>query len=127
MMPARLVMPTKRKYRNTPVTVDGIKFASKHEAKRWSQLKLLEQAGQITGLERQVKFELRADSGPDEALNASTGPLIGCYVADFTYIENGKLVVEDAKGGKRGGTRTALYNWKKKHFEAQYGLKIREV
>ena len=42
--------------------------------------------------------------------------------ADFVYIENGRKVVEDAKG-----VRTQLYQWKRRHFEIQYGMPITEV
>ena len=48
---------------------------------------------------------------------------IGKYIADFEfYLPNGTRVVEDAKG-----VRTALYRWKKRHVEAQYGITIVEV
>ena len=47
-----------RKYKNNPVEYDGISFDSKREAKRYAELKLLERAGKITDLQRQVKFEL---------------------------------------------------------------------
>ena len=51
-----------------------------------------------------------------------SGITIGHYVADFEYLEGDVRIVEDVKGMK-----TPLYRWKKKHFEAQYGLKIRET
>ena len=72
------------------VRTDG--FASKREAHRYRELRLLERSGVITGLECQVAFELQAP--------ASTGTLatVGRYIADFVYIENGRKVVEDAKG-----------------------------
>src|SRR5436309_8286712 len=96
------------------VPTDG--FASKREAHRYRELRLLERSGVITGLECQVAFELRAPG--------ATGTLarVGRYIADFTYIENGRKVVEDAKG-----VRTALYQWKRKHFESEYGISITEV
>jgi hypothetical protein len=46
------------KYRNIKTIVDGITFASKKEAKRYSELKLLERAGMITDLELQPAFNL---------------------------------------------------------------------
>ena len=96
------------------VRTDG--FASKREAHRYRELRLLERSGVITGLECQVAFELQAP--------ASTGTLatVGRYIADFVYIENGRKVVEDAKG-----VRTHLYQWKRRHFEIQYGMPITEV
>jgi hypothetical protein len=50
--------------------------------------------------------------------------MVGHYVADFRYRSGpqGLLVVEDVKG-----VRTALYRWKKKHVEAQYGIQITEI
>lgn len=93
-------------------TVDGILFHSRKEAKRYVELKLLEKAGTIKNLRLQPKWPLLVN-----------GHLIGNYVADFTYRETtGELVIEDVKG-----VRTAMYRWKKKHFEAYYGMKITEI
>ena len=64
------------KYKNRPCMVDGIRFDSRAEAKRWAELKVLERAGQITGLERQMTFRLVVDN-----------VLICKYVADFCYRE----------------------------------------
>ena len=96
------------------VRTDG--FASRREARRYAELRMLERGGVITDLECQVAFELQAP--------ASTGTLatVGRYIADFVYIENGRKVVEDAKG-----VRTPLYQWKRRHFEIQYGMPITEV
>jgi hypothetical protein len=100
-------------------TIDGIVFASKRECQRYLDLKLLEQAGQISGLAMQKKFELRI---VNQHSNRIVG--LGHYVCDFDYVttNDNQWVIEDVKGFK-----TPLYRWKKKHFEAQYGLKIREV
>lgn len=76
-----------RKYRNTPTVVDGIKFPSKGEARRWSELKLLERGGAIKDLKRQVLFHLSGRRGK-----------VGRYTVDFTYLENGRQVAEDFKG-----------------------------
>jgi hypothetical protein len=111
--------PKPRKYRNQPVEVDGVRFDSKREAQRYQSLMVAYKAGRISDLELQVRFDLHAPNGD----------LIGRYVADFTYrlvapgmATHGRLFVEDAKG-----VRTPLYRWKKKHFEAEYGLRILEV
>ena len=106
------------KYRAKKVSLDGLTFASKAEAKRYSELRLLERAKEISGLQLQIPFELMAYSEDD-----SMAPTVGHYVSDFVYRDtNNKLVVEDVKG-----FRTPLYKWKKKHFEIQYGIKITEV
>jgi hypothetical protein len=77
-----------RKYRNTPTVVEGIKFPSKGEARRYCELKLLERAGAIYDLKRQVLFRLTG-------LNGST---VGRYTVDFAYTENSQKVAEDFKG-----------------------------
>jgi hypothetical protein len=102
------------KYRAQPVVIDGIRFASKGESTRWHELKLMERAGLIVELDRQRRFRL----------NAEGGQKVGEYVADFTYRQRPgmQFVVEDYKGFP-----TPLYLWKRRHFEAQYGIKITEV
>lgn len=79
--------PSYSKFRNKPTTVDGIRFASKLEAKRYGELKLLERAGAIRGLELQPRFKLSVD-----------GHLICEYRGDFGYHEKQQRVVEDTKG-----------------------------
>ena len=103
----------RNKYHNQPTIVDGIRFDSKAEAKRWAELILMSRAGIIRELDRQVAYKLHVN-----------GKSIGSYRADFVYFDTelGSLVVEDVKG-----THTPLYSWKKKHFEAEYGMKITEV
>jgi hypothetical protein len=103
------------KYGAKSTTVDGIRFASQKEAQRYQGLKLLERAGEIENLVLQPSFTL--DVG-----NAAAP--IGKYKADFEYFDKrtNQLVVEDVKGFK-----TPLYRWKKKHVEAQYGIRIVEV
>lgn len=104
----KLAKPKKRaKYGNVRKVLDGIKFHSKGEAKRWAELKLLERAGQISNLERQVKMPLAAWGNPIT---------IGHFVVDFRYIEHGVYCYEDWKG-----YIPDLSAWKLKHFRAQYG------
>ena len=99
------------KYRAVKTVVDGIRFDSKLEARRWRELVLLQEAGAISLLQRQAKWPIWWDSH-----------LICTYVADFTYRRtNGEYVVEDAKG-----MRTATYNLKKKLMLAAYGISIQE-
>jgi hypothetical protein len=100
------------KYNATKTVVDGITFASKAEAKRYAELKLLERSKEIENLECQPRF----------ALTVLCGDVIGEYVADYRYWRGHSIVVEDVKGFK-----TPLYRWKKKHVEAQYGIKIVEI
>ena len=103
------------KYHAEKVTINGIKFDSKHEAQRWLELVLLEKAKAITDLQRQVRFPLIAKSKYGREI---------VYVADFTYYENGKLVVEDAKSP---ATRTQIYRLKKRLLAEQTGIVIKET
>jgi len=104
--------------------MDGIWFDSQREYQRWCELRLLERAGSIQHLRRQVEFPLYVHGHV-------LGELVGHYVADFVYTEYStaeavrgqtSLVVEDVKG-----FRTPLYIWKRRHFELQYRLEIRET
>ncbi len=108
------------KYGAKATVVDGVRFASKAEARRYSELRLLERAGEIRELELQPKFPL------DAPLPGHVGKMarVGEYRADFRYRAGptGLLVIEDVKG-----MRTALYRWKKKHVELQYGVEIQEI
>src|SRR5262249_11763980 len=104
-------LAAKSKYRAVKTEFDGIVFDSKKEARRWGELLLLHKAKVIRGLDRQVPFAVTL-----------TGHKICAYKADFMYFENGKRVIEDAKG-----FRTAVYRLKKKLVEAMYNVTIREV
>lgn len=108
-------MRSRSKYGAIRTTVDGITFDSKGEANRWCELKLLKLAGQIKDLVHQPVFQLQV-RGPDHVV------VIGHYRADFSYMENGNLCVEDFKG-----VMTPLSRWKIKHTEAQYGITVRII
>lgn len=90
---------------------DGQVFDSVKEYHRWGCLKLLERAGKITDLKRQVKFEL---------IPKQDGMRATYYVADFTYYENGEYVVEDCKGYK-----TEVFKIKEKLMLHEHGIRIR--
>lgn len=108
----RLKGPRQSKYRAQRTEVDGVNFASKREAKRYGELRLLERVGEISGLELQVKMPI-----------AINGKHVCFYMADFCYLDKeGKPIVEDCKG-----FRTDVYKLKKKMIEAQYGLTILET
>jgi hypothetical protein len=102
------------KYGNVKTfTSDGIKHDSIKEANRWCELKLLERAGVIQDLQRQVKYELIPKQESEKPVY---------YIADFVYTENGKKVVEDVKG-----CRTEVYKLKKKMMLYFHGIKIKET
>lgn len=99
------------KYRAQPTHVDGIRFASKKEARRYLELKLLERAGKIKNLELQPRF--------DFVIN---GVNCGFYKADFRYFEGNKRVTEDCKG-----VRTPVYILKRKLLRALYNTEVLET
>ena len=111
------------KYRAKRTTLDGITFASKREAERYAELRLLEKAGEITGLELQPRFPLMAKSIAAHDFNWVQ---VGTYVADFRYRHTGSLVVE-VEDVKSPATRTPLYKLKKKLVEVLYGITVRET
>ena len=84
------------KYGAEPVKVDGIRFDSKREARRWHILRLREMAGEIEDLQRQVVLVLH---GKDDVLRTRTGKPMRITV-DFAYVERatGVRIYEDAKG-----------------------------
>ena len=106
------------KYGSKKVTQNGYKFDSKMESRRWNELVLLERAGRIQNLQRQVKFELI----PSQRINGKVVERACNYVADFVYMENGKQVVEDSKGFK-----TKDYIIKRKLMLFRFGIKIKET
>lgn len=102
-------------YNQKTRTPDGIVFDSKREAARWNQLKLMEKAGIITDLQRQVKYELIPKQDGERSCS---------YKADFVYRDanTGQMVVEDTKG-----YRTEAYKIKRKLMLYKYGIKITEI
>jgi hypothetical protein len=101
------------KYHNIKTVIDGITFASKKEAKRYQDLKLLLKAGEISELTLQPKFDLTVN-----------GHKIGSYIADFQYREktNGRYIVEDVKG-----MVTPVYRLKAKLVKALHGVTVTEI
>lgn len=109
---------TKSKYHSRKQTIDGYVFASKREAQRYLELKMLEKAGEISNLELQKRFELI----PSQRIDGKVVERPCYYVCDFAYCEGGKQVIEDAKGMK-----TEVYKIKKKLMLYKYGIAIKEV
>ena len=107
------------KYHAKKVYVDNMTFDSKKEYARWCDLKLLQRAGKIHDLRRQVRFRL-FDTVYDDDGNAILQ--YADYIADFVYVENNETVVEDCKG-----VQTDVYKLKKKWLYDKYGILIRET
>ena len=122
------------KYHSKKTVIDGIKFDSKKEAERYSELKLLERCGAISNLELQKVYELipaqyelyeRYGKNGNRIKDGKKCIEKSCvYKADFVYIDNetGQQVVEDVKG-----FRTKEYKIKKKLMLYIHGIKIKEV
>lgn len=120
MLPVRVskVIGKRSKYGAIRTVVNGITFASKLEAKRYSELRALEATGGITNLELQPVYKLTIN-----------GFDCGKFIGDFRYFkrpnntERGEYIVEDCKG-----FRTPVYRLKKKITEALYpGVVIVEI
>lgn len=120
------------KYHNRKITVDGITFDSRREYSRYRELKLLERAGVIQGLELQKKYVLVPAQYETFERYGKKGQRLKdgqkciekecAYIADFVYIENGQTVVEDTKG-----MRTKEYIIKRKLMLYVHGLRVKEV
>lgn len=124
----------RRKYGNKKIKVGSLVFDSKKEYRRWRELGLLERAGEITNIRRQVEYllipEQRAQStetyirGPKKGL-CKPGELLErkvVYIADFVYEKAGETVVEDCKG-----MRTKEYIIKRKLMLYKHGIRIVET
>ena len=115
------------KYRNRKTGIDGHTFDSMHEAKRYMELKAMQQDGLIADLELQVPYTL-AEAKPWSKPFIKNGRLNSkmracTYIADFRYqLPNGEIVVEDAKG-----METPEYRIKKKWMFEKYGIQVMEV
>jgi len=86
-------MRKRLKYRNIPITVNGIKFDSKAEYKRFVELESLQKAGKISNLQMQKDFELQPSFQDNQGEKRRSIK----YIADFVYKENGAIIVEDLK------------------------------
>lgn len=110
------------KYASKKVAQGGITFDSKKEARRWLELEQMAAAGRITDLQRQVSFVL----APAVRLagEARKKPAIR-YFSDYTYVLDGRLVVEDTKS--QPTRRLAAYRMKRHLMKTVHGLDIRET
>lgn len=111
------VLEKENKYRNKKTEIDGIKFDSKKEARRYAELMMLHKRGEISHLRLQQEFTLM------ESFKTPQGKKVNGikYRADFTYFKDGEYVIEDVKGMK-----TKEYELKKK-LMADKGYFIKEI
>ena len=117
------------KYNAVKTEYNGMTFDSKRELKRYMELETLEKNGEISNLQRQVKYVLIPTQREPDIVGKKGGIKKGkviekecSYTADFVYEEDGETVVEDSKG-----FRTKDYAIKRKLMLYVYGIKIREV
>lgn len=101
------------KYHAKKTKVGDKTFDSKKEANRYVELTLMEKAKAIQDLHTQVAFPLIKKSKYGREIK---------YIADFTYYDNGKFIVEDTKG-----FRTDVYKLKKRLMAELYGIEIKEI
>jgi hypothetical protein len=106
--------PGRNKYHAETVTVDGITFRSKIEARRYRDLRLRECAGEISGLEYE----------PESYPLVVNGVKVTSYRPDFRYVDDGVLIVEDVKSTATARAR----DWpiRKKLMLAIHGITVRE-
>lgn len=112
----------RRKYNNKKVTVDGITFDSVKEARRYSELILLQMAGEIKDLRRQWKYVLIPSQYAEVDGKRKCIERECTYVADFVYLQDGEIIVEDTKG-----FRTPEYKIKRKLMLKVHGIRIKET
>lgn len=110
--------PKRSKYGNIRVERHGMWFDSKWEADAYDLLLLLEKAGQIRDVQRQVPFALHVN-----------GHRIGRFTLDFTYVDlrrpdHPTRYVDTKSPGTEGET---IFRWKVKHVAAEYGAEIETV
>ena len=128
-------MTYKSKYYNVRTrALDGTVFDSYKEARRWDELLLLQKAGKITELRRQVEYELIPAQYETYERYGKKGQRLKdgvrllehkcVYRADFVYTdaETGENIVEDTKG-----VRTPDYIIKRKLMLAVHSIRIKEV
>ena len=111
---------TMSKYHNHRCKVGDEVLDSIKEAQRYKELLLLEKAGIIKDLQRQVKFVLiptQRDEVTKKVIERERS-----YYADFVYYMNGERVVEDVKG-----MRTEVYKLKKALMLYHHGIRIKET
>lgn len=112
------------KYHARKVTIDGIEFDSRAEGRRYLFLKSEQEAGRISDLKDHPRFRLL--DGFD--WNGKHYKPVN-FSPDFQYVENGKTIVEDVKGGP---TRTAAFTlrlklWIRQHPESDWDFRVVEA
>lgn len=123
----------KSKYLAKKCEYNGIEFDSKKELRRFVILEDMVKRGEIRNLQRQIKYELIPQQREPSTVNSRGKEVLGkvlersCnYIADFQYEKDGKTIVEDVKGYKKGGAYS-VFTIKRKLMLDKYGIRIKEV
>ena len=111
-------MNSRSKYHNRRIERDGQTFDSVKEYRRWNELRIMERAGLIQDLKRQVQFELI----PSQKEDGKVVERAVVYKADFAYMQDSKYIVEDTKGYK-----TQEYILKRKMMLYVHGIRVKET
>lgn len=115
----------RNKYKNRKAEIDGIRFDSIKEARRYRQLRAMEETGEISELRLQVTFYL-SDQNKRDPEGHAIRPVK--YVADFVYTQDGQTIVEDVKGYKDSGNSAyRIFRIKQKLMYDRFNIWIREV
>lgn len=110
------------KFNAEKVVSNDCQFDSKHEKRRYDELLKMQGMGLISDLRTQVKFELMPMVRYPTAGKTSRRRI---YIADFTYLRDGVLVVEDAKSEITA--KDSTYSLKKHLMMLIHGIEILEV
>lgn len=117
--PVPIIARVSKRYTAKPEWHDGVHFGSQAELRRYKDLRLLQDAGAISGLSIHPRYDLHA-----------CGVRLGYMELDFEYLDHatGKKVYEDVKDPKKNSsTRTPIYRWKRLHLRAEYSIEVTEV
>ena len=120
------------KYYATKCEYNGEQFDSRREMRRFQELLILERAGHLTNLKRQIKYVLIPSQYKVYERYGKNGQRLKdkkellerevSYIADFVYEMDGKTIIEDTKG-----VQTKDYIIKRKLMLFVHGIKIKEV
>lgn len=125
-----MIHASRPKYKNKKIEINGIVYDSRKEAKRHAELLLLERAGEIHDLQRQVRFVLIPKQYSETEFTKAGKPRVAesecSYIADYVYITaDGEKVVEDVKNPYL--RKEPRYRIKRKLMRWVHGIEIKEV
>lgn len=124
-----------KKYNNTKVEYNGIKFDSKKEMQRYLVLKTAEENGLISNLQLQVRFELIPAVKEEyiehlktkDKIKTKTVQLPITYTCDFMYDKEGETIVEDVKASPKIASLDKSFILKEKLFRWKFGFSIKRI